>query len=219
MFAALLDDTVTDLKDTKRSVSIMTSPLEFCKSVKSLAEVSAVFGGTVAASRYPKQCQKSAVVTVTGGFLQQALIFSCKGTETLKHHFENVQEYITKMNKLYYRGVPFGEDIAFQILMYTKGVLRHKKSAQFWRLGVYRMRHKSATKRKYKDLKKSKKEMKAIKALLKYLRSQDALVIGQRTKELTGIRVIPGGSVRIRVKGVNGGRPWSDCYNNLVVQA
>ena len=95
--------------------------------------------------RHPDKCKQGGVVQA--GFLQQAIIFSCRGTPSLSKHFNSdVNKYATKMRELNYRGVPFGEDIAFQISLYENKSLQQKKSARFWGLGVYRIKHKSATK-------------------------------------------------------------------------
>ena len=211
MFAALLDDTVDDIIDTRRAVSIMTSPGEFCKAVKRFAEESPVFGGTVAAKRHPQQCQWMGVVPVKGGFLQQAVIFSCKGTPTLRNHFRDTDEYVKKMCRLSYREVPFGEDVAFQISLYQQGVLYDMKSVQFWGIGVTRIKHKSATKRPFSEMSTATKE--AIKKMMIYLRDKGALKVDPQTNELTGERVILGGPVRIYIKGGKGERPWREAYN------
>ena len=210
MFAALLDDTVDDIFETG-AVSIMTSPAKFCRAVKIFAEESPVFGCTVAANRHPQRCQQVGVVPVKGAFLQQALIFSCRGTPTLRNHFQDMDEYITKMCGLSYRKVPFGEDVAFQISLYQQGVLYERKSAQFWGLGVSRIKHKSATKRPFNEMSAATKEV--IKKMMIYLSDRDALKVDPLTNELTGVRVIPGGPVRIYIKGGEGERPWRDAYN------
>ena len=69
--------------DTRRAVS------EFSKAVRRFAVESPAFGGTVAAKRHPQRCQWMGAVhvPVKGGFLQQAVIFSCKGTPTSSNHF------------------------------------------------------------------------------------------------------------------------------------
>ena len=211
MFAVLMDDSVDDIIDTRRGVSIMSNPGEFCRTVKGFAELSPVFGGTVAAKRHPQRCQQEGTVPVRAGFLQQAVIFSCQGTPTLSNHFQTTGEYVTKMCRLSYRDVPFGEDVAFQISLYQHGVLRRKKSAQFWGIGVSRIKHKSATKRPFLEIPENTK--KAIKDMIIYLRDQGALKIDPMTNKLTGVRVIPGRPVRLRIKSSKRERPWRDAFN------
>ena len=210
-YAILLDDTVNEIINTKTGVSLMTTPEEFCKAVQGVAEESPVFGGTVAPKRHPSQCSREGVVPVKGAFLQQAIIFSCRGTPTLQKHFGNTDEYVSKMSQLRYRRVPFGEDVAFQLSLYEEGVILDKKSAQFWGIGVSRIRHKSATKRLFSEMEDMTKE--EMKAMIMYLRDQGALVTNSKTNELTGIRVIPGGRKRIRISGTEGERPWREAYN------
>ena len=212
MFAALIDDTVDDIIDTKRGVSIMSNTGEFCRAVKGFAELSPVFGGTVAAKRHPQRCQQEGAVPVSAGFLQQAVIFSCCGTPTLSNHFQTTEEYVMKMCRLSYRNVPFGEDVAFQISLYQHGVLRGNESAQFWGLGVSRISHESATKRPFHQMPDTTKE--EVKDMMIYLREQGVLKIDPMTNNLTGVRVIPGGCVRIRIKGGKGERPWRDAFNH-----
>ena len=210
-YAILLDDTVNEIINTKTGVSLMTTPEEFCKAVRAFAEESSVFGGTVAPKRHPRQCGREGVVPVKGAFLQQAIFFSCRGTPTLRKHFVNTDEYVSKMRLRRYPSVPFGEDVLFQLSLYEEGVIPDKKSAQFWGIGVSRIRHKSATKRKFHEMEDTTKE--EMKAMIIYLRDQGALVTNSKTNELTGIRVIPGGRKRIRISGVKGERPWREVYN------
>ena len=210
-YAILLDDTVNEIINTKTGVSLMTTPEEFCKAVRAFAEESPVFGGTVAAKRHPIQCSRDEVVPVKGAFLQQAIFFSCRGTPTLRKHFVNTDEYVSKMRRLRYRRVPFGEDVAFQLSLYEEGVIPDKKSAQFWGIGVSRIRHQSATKRPFNEMEDSTKE--EMKAMMIYLRDQGALVTNSKTNELTGIRVLPGGRKRIHISGAEGERPWREAYS------
>ena len=209
MYALLLDDTVNDITDTSTRKSIMTNAEEFCKAVEPFAEKSPVFGGTVSPDRNRKRCKRGGVVG--GGFLQQAIIFSCRGTPTLRKHFKDADEYVTKMRALTYRRVPFGEDVAFQISLYEHRVLPEYKKAQFWGIGVYRIKHESATKRPFAEMDDTTKE--ALKEMIVYLRDRGALKIDPHTNELTGVRVIPGGDVRIYIRGSEGERPWREAYN------
>ena len=209
-FAVLVDDTVNDIINTKSATSIMKSPLEFCQAVGGFANESPVFGGTVAHKRHPKKCAQGGLERVKGGFLQQAIFFSCRGTPTLK----NTESYLIKMRGLSYRPVPFGEDVAFQISLYEHQVLRYKESAQFWGIGVLRMKHESATKPPFDKLDDNSKE--ALKNMLIYLNNQDALrfkVIAPGIAELTGVRVIPGGPIRITVNGKENERPWKAAHD------
>ena len=209
-FAVMVDDTVNDIINTKSATSIMKSPLEFCQAVGGFANESPVFGGTVAHKRHPKKCAQGGLERVKGGFLQQAIFFSCRGTPTLK----DTESYLTKMRGLSYRPVPFGEDVAFQISLYEHQVLRYKESAQFWGIGVLRMKHKSATKPPFDKLDDNSKE--ALKNMLMYLKNQDALhfkVIAPGITELTGVRVIPRGPIRITVNGKENERPWKGAYD------
>ena len=210
MYAALLDDTVNDIFDTCSGLSIMTSPTEFCGVVERYAIESPVFGGTVAANRHPQRCHQKGVNRVKGGFIQQAVVFSCCGTPTLSNHFRDTNEYVSKMQELQYRQVPFGEDVCFQISLYENGVLYENKSAQFWGIGVSRIKHKSATKRPFEEMEDTTKE--ELTEMMLHLRDQDVLITNRKTKILTGIRVIPGGPVRIRIKGKPGERPWREAY-------
>ena len=86
--------------------------------------------------------------------MQQALIFSCRGTPTLKEHFKDVDDYVAKMRELSYRKVPFGEDVAFQLTvsLYEHGVLSKEKSPQFKGIGSSRIPHKSSTKPPFDQL-------------------------------------------------------------------
>ena len=211
MYAILLDDTVNNIFNTCSEVSIMTSPTEFCRVVERYATESTVFGGTVAANRHPQRCHQEGVNRVKGGFIQQAVVFSCRGTPTLSNHFRDTNEYVSKMQGLRYRHVPFGEDVCFQISLYENGVLVEKKSAQFWGIGVSRNEHKSATKQPFEEMEDTTKEK--LKEMILYLRDQDILITNRKTKILTGIRVIPGGPVCIHIKGKLGERPWRDAYN------
>ena len=211
-FALLLDDTVNDIIDTRTEESIMSNPEGFCEVAERLAKKSPVFGGTVAAKRHPKRCKQGGVVE--GGFLQQALIFSCKGALSLSKYYKNAREqtmYLNKMRRLTYRKVPFGEDVSFQIALYVQKVLPKKKSAQFWDLGVSRIKHTSSTKKKFRKLHYTTKE--ELKKMIIYLQREGALSINPHTKKLRGIKAIPGGRIRICIKGKKGERPWSDAYN------
>ena len=210
-YAILLDDTVNEIINTKSCASIMTSPEEFCTAVRAFADESPVFGGTVAEKRHPRQCGREGVVPVKGAFLQQAIFFSCRGTPTLQKHFGNMDEYVSKMSRLRYRRVPFGEDVTFQLSLYEEGVIPDKKSAQFWGIGVSRIRHQSATKRPFSEMEDITKE--EMKSMITYLRDQGALVTNSKTNELTGVRVIPGGRKRICIRGAEGERPWRAAYN------
>ena len=217
MYAVLLDDTVNNIFNTcsGHGVSIMTSPTVFCRVVERYAKESPVFGGTVAANRHPQRCCQEGVNRVEGGFIQQAVVFSCCGTLTLSNHFQDTSEYVSKMQGLRYRHVPFGEDVCFQISLYENGILYEKKSAQFWGIGVSRIKHKSATKLPFEEMEDSTKE--ELKGMMLYLRDQDVLITNQTTNNiiiLTGIRVIPGGSVRIHTKGKPGERPWREAYTH-----
>ena len=220
-YTALLDDTVNDIFDTCSEVSIMTSPTEFCRVVERYAIESPVFGGTVAAHRHPQRSRQEGVNRVKGGFIQQAVIFSCRGTPTLRNHFQDTNEYVSKMQGLRYRHVPFGEDISFEISLYKNGILVEKKSAQFWGIGVSRAKHKSVTKQlsqkngtitEEERKKIEEKTMEELKGMLFHLRDQDVLITNRKTKILTGIRVIPGGPVCIRIKGKPRERPWREAY-------
>ena len=52
-----------------------------------------------------------------------------------------------------------------------------------------------------------------MKDMMIYLREQGVLKIDTMTNKLTGLRVIPGGPVRIRIKGGKGERSWRDAFN------
>ena len=210
-FALLLDDTVDDITNTSTGKSIMTCPSEFHDAVTRFAQESPIFGGTVAAKRHPDTCKQDGVLTVDGGFLQQALVFSCRGTPTLTNHFQDIDDYENKMRKLRYRSVPFGEDVAFQIALYEQGVLPKRRSSQFWGLGISRITHKSSTKRPFDQLQDKTKE--ELKKMIIYLQEQSALSINPVTSELRGIKVIPGGRIRIPISGKKGERPWREAYN------
>ena len=145
-FALLLDDTVNNIINTHTEKSIMISPTKFYNTVIRFAEESLVFGGTVAYKRHPEKCKQGGIARVKGGFLQQALVFTCRGAPTLTKHFKSAEEYMTKMRRLSYRSVPFGEDVSFQIALYEHGVLCKRVSAQFWGLGILRIKHESVTK-------------------------------------------------------------------------
>ena len=216
MYVLLLDDTVNEIADTKTAESIMTSPSKFCEAVEIYAAESPVFGGTVAAKRHQRRWndQERAVavkepVAIKGAFIQQAVVFSCRGAPTLRNHFENVDDYVSKMSELTYREVPFGEDVAFQISLYEHGI--QGKSAQFRGISVSRMRHDSATKRPFNELDDASK--KVLKDMMSHLRDQDALKTDPLTNELTGVAVIPGGPARIKIKGKPGERPWREAFN------
>ena len=214
MYALLLDDTVNNITNTSTRKSIMTNPDDFCKAVEQFAEESPIFGGTVSPDRNRKRCKKrkrckqGGVHVIEGGFLQQAIVFSCRGAATLMKHFKNVDEYVSTMRGLTYRRVPFGEDVAFQISLYEHGVLPEYKKTQFWGIGVYRIKHESATKCEMDDTNKE-----PLKEMIVYLRDRGALKIDPHTNELTGVRVIPGGRVRIYITGDEGERPWREAYN------
>ena len=209
-FALLLDDTVNDIIDTCTGKSIMTNPTEFHHAVIRFAQESPVFGGTVAYKRHPEECKQEGIATVNGGFLQQALIYSCRGTPALTKHFQDIDDYVMKMRRLYYRRVPFGEDVSFQVALYEHEVLSKRKSPQFWGLGISRMQHKSTTKRPFDQLDDKAKE--ALKDMLIYLNEQKALSINPRTNELRGVKVIPQGRIHIPIKGNKGERPWREAF-------
>jgi ribosomal protein L29 len=220
-FALLLDDTVNKIINTHTEKSIMITPTEFYHAVKKFAQESPIFGGTVAYKRHPKQCKQKGIAMVKGSFLQQALIFSCRGTPTLEKHFKDVDEYIAKMGRLSYRRVPFGEDVAFQVSLYEHGVLSRKKSPQFWGIGILRIPHESSTKpslnldqlkKKTKELEDKIKELEELKDMLIYLDMQNALSVNPKTNELRGVKVIPRGRIRIRIKGSKGERPWKEAF-------
>ena len=224
-FALLFDDTVKDIIDTCTAKSIMTTPNEFYHAVERFAIESPIFGGTVAYERFKKRhkkggikrtkrrCKKGGIERVKGAFLQQALIFSCKGTPTLERHFEDIDnEYIAKMRELSYRKVPFGEDVAFQLSLYEKKILSKEKSPQFWGIGISRIPHKSSTKPAFDQLESdTKKEM---REMLNYLDEQKALSINTQTNELRGVMVVPGGRIRIHITGREGERPWREAFND-----
>ena len=90
------------------------------------AAKSQVVGGAVGYNRHPDKCVQYGVAQIERAFLQQALVFSCRGISTLTKHFENADDYIAKMRRLSYRKVPFGEDISFQVALYKNGVLSKK---------------------------------------------------------------------------------------------
>ena len=210
-FALLLDDTVEDIVNTHTEESIMTTPNKFYDAVKRLAEESPIFGGTVAYKRHPKKCKQEGITTVNGSFLQQALIFSCRGTPTLEKHFKDVDdEYIAKMRRLSYWKVPFGEDVAFQVALYKQKVLSKEKSPQFWGIGISRIPHISSTKPAFDQLEGDTKE--EMREMLIYLDKQKTLSINPQTNELRGVRVIPGGHIRIRINGHKGERPWREAF-------
>ena len=209
-FAILLDDTVDDIINTGSGKSIMTDPFEFYHAVIRFAEESPIFGGTVAAKRHPDPCKQEGTIRVDGGFLQQAVIFSCRGTPTLTKHFQDIHDYVIKMRRLSYRKVPFGEDVSFQVALYEHGLLPQRKSVQFWGLGITRIKHISATKRQFDQLDDAAKE--ALKDMLIYLQEQGTLTINPYTNELSGVKVIPGGRVRIPIRGRKGERPWKEVY-------
>ena len=208
-FALLLDDTVDDIFDTSTEKSIMTNPTNFCISVKEFAEESPVFGGTVAYKRHRDKCQQGGIARVKRAFLQQALVFSCRGTSTLTKHYENIDDYIDTMRELSYRRVPFGEDVSFQVALYEKRVLSHKKSPQFWGLGVSRIDHVSATKPSFDQLNHETKE--ALKEMMIYLQKQRTLRFNSN-KELVELRVLPGCHICIPIIGKNGERPWREAH-------
>ena len=210
-FALLLDDTVKDIVNTHTEKSIMTTPTEFHRAVIRFAEESPIFGGTVAYKRHPEECKQEGIITVNGHFLQQALIFSCRGTPTLEKHFKDVEDYAAKMKRLSYRKVPFGEDVAFQVALYEHRVLSKEKSPQFWGIGISRIPHKSSTKPAFDQLGVATKE--ELKDMLIYLHRQNALSINPKTNELRGVRVIPEGPIRIRITGSERERPWKEAFN------
>ena len=217
-FAVLPDDTVNNMIDTRTEKSIMTDPTEFYKTVIQFAEKSPIFGGTVAYKRHKKKqlrkkqrqkkCQQEddEPARVKRGFLQQALVFSCRGAPTLIKHFKNAEQYMIMMQKLRYRNVPFGEDISFQIALYEYEVLHKGKSAQFWGFGISRIAHKSATKLSFDNLDDEAKE--ALKDMMIYLKQQEALSID--SNELSGVMVIPG--INKSFISIEGGRPWRELY-------
>ena len=209
-FAVLPDDTVNNIVNTCTEESIMTNPTKFYNTVTKFAEESPVFGGTVAYERHQEKCQKleDETAIVKRGFLQQALVFSCRGVPTLTKHFKNIEdEYITKVKGLAYRGVPFGEDVSFQIALYEHGVLCQRESAQFWGIAILCIEHKSATKQPFDQLNDEAKE--ALKEMMIYLRDQGVLSFSRCTKQLNGVRVIPRRPGRISIKGK---RPWREAY-------
>ena len=122
----------------------------------------------------------------------------------------NVDDYIAKMRTLSYRKVPFGEDVAFQLSLYEHRVLSKKKSPQFWGIGISRIPHKSSTKPLFDQLKDDTKE--EMRKMLIYLEKQKALSINPQTNELRGVRIIPGGRIRIRINGCKGKRPWREAF-------
>ena len=209
-FAVLPDDMMDDIINTHTERSIMTNPTEFYNTVTKFAGESPIFGGTVAYKRHQEKCQQleDETARVERGFLQQALVFSCRGAPTLTKHFKkNIDdEYITKMRGLTYRSVPFGEDISFQIALYERGVLCKGQSAQFWGLGVSRVKHKSATKRPFDQLDINTKE--ALKDMIIYLQEQGVLRFNGN--ELSGVVVIPGKNKSYI--SIEGGRPWKEVY-------
>ena len=209
-FSLLLDDTVNDIVNTCTGKSIMTTPTEFHCAVARFAEESPIFGGTVAYKRHPEECKQEGIATVNGSFLQQALIFSCRGTPTLTKHFINVDDYVKKMRRLSYRRVPFGEDVSFQVALYEHRVIPQRKSAQFWGLGINRIQHESATKQQFHQLDNAARE--ALKDMLIYLQEQGALTINPDTHELSGVKVIPGKRTRLPIRGRKGERPWREAY-------
>ena len=220
-FALLLDDTVEEIFNTCPKKSIMTTPTEFYHAVKKFAVESPIFGGTVAYKRHKKRrkkigikrnkqrCKKGGLKRIEGAFLQQALIFSCRGTPTLKEHFKDVDEYVAKMEKLSYRKVPFGEDVAFQLSLYEHGLLLKEKSPQFKGIGSSRIDHKSSTKPDKLDG-DNKEEM---RKMLIYLDEQNALITNPKG-ELIGVSIIPGGPKRIPIEGEEGERPWREAFND-----
>ena len=213
-FALLLDDTVKEIFNTCPKKNIMTTPTEFYHAVEKFAIESPIFGGTVADKRHPEvfECMQVGIATVEASFLQQALVFSCRGTPTLEKHFEDVDdEYIAKMRELSYRKVPFGEDVAFQLSLYEHGLLSKEKSPQFWGIGSKCIPHESSTKPSFDQLKDDTKE--EMRKMLIYLDEQNALITNSKGK-LTGLRVIPGGPKRIPIKGKKGERPWREAFNN-----
>ena len=217
-FAVLPDDTVNNMIDPRTEKSIMTDPTEFYKTVIQFAEKSPIFGGTVAYERHQKKqlrkkrlqkkCQQEdgEPARVERGFLQQALVFSCRGAPTLIKHFKNAEEYMIMMQKLRYRNVPFGEDISFQIALYEHEVLRKGKSAQFRGLGISRIEHKSATKLSFDNLDDEAKN--ALKDMMIYLKQQEALSIDNN--ELSGVMIIPG--INKSFISIEGRRPWREVY-------
>ena len=216
-FAVLPDDTVDNIVNTSTEESIMTNPTEFYNTVTKFAEKSPIFGGTVAYERHKKkhrkkQCQKKCQqeddepARVERGFLQQALVFSCRGAPTLIKHFKNAEEYMITMQKLRYRNVRFGEDISLQIALYEHEVLRKGKSAQFRGLEISRIEHKSATKLSFDNLDDEAKD--ALKDTMLYLKQQEALSINNN--KLSGVMVIPG--INKSFISIEGRRPWREVY-------
>ena len=211
-FALLLDDTVDDMVSTCTEIpqSIMTSPTEFYNTMIKFAAESPVIGGAVGYNRHPDKCIQCGIAQIERAFLQQALVFSCRGTSTLTKHFENADDYIAKMRRLSYRKVPFGEDVSFQVALYENGVLSKKKSPQFWGLGISRMSHISATKKSFDKL--DYRARKALKYMMIYLHKQKALRFDTCTNELVEVRVLPGRRIRIPITGKEGERPWREAY-------
>ena len=212
-FAVLPDDTVNKMINTHTEKSIMTNPTEFYNTVIQFAVESPIFGGTVAykrhrKKRHQKRCQRGQPARVERGFLQQALVFSCRGAPTLTKHFENIDEYITKMRGLTYRSVPFGEDVSFQIALYEHGILHQRESAQFWGIAISRIKHESATKQLFDQLNDEAKE--ALKDMMIYLQEQGVLTFSAHTNELSGVTVIPGR--KDTHIGIEGERPWKEAY-------
>ena len=125
-FALLLDDTVNDIINTHTEESIITTPNKFYSAVKRLAEVSPIFGGTVAYKRHPKSASKKELLQLRPVSCNKHL---SSRTPTLEKHFEDVDdEYIAKNRELSYRKVLFGEDIAFQVSLYEHGLLSKDSS-------------------------------------------------------------------------------------------
>ena len=187
----------------------MINPTDFYTSVIDFAKESPVFGGTVAYKRHGDKYQQGGVARVKRAFLQQALVFSCRGTLTEYLELDGIDDYIAKMRRLSYRRVPFGEDVSFQVALYENGILSHKKSPQFWGLGVSRIDHVSATKPSFKQLNHETKE--ALKEMMIYLQQQRALKFNS-DKELVELRILPGGHIRIPITGKEGERPWREAY-------
>ena len=201
MYALLFDDTVNDIIDTHTGNSCMSSLDDFCRIVQPLAEKSPVFGGTVAPKRHPGKCDG----VVKGGFLQQVIIFSCKGAPSLSNHFEDTDKYVERMGEMSYKSVPFGEDVSFQVGLYENEILHKGQSVQFWGIAISHLKHISATKKPFDQMDDKAKE--ALKDIMIYLKEQNALSVNRHTNELRGVKVVPGGPVRIRIRGREGERP------------
>ena len=97
------------------------------------------------------------------------------------------------MERLSYRKVPFGEDVAFQLSLYEHRLLSKEKSPQFKGIGSKRIHHKSSTKPAFDQLGVATEE--ESKDMLIYLDKQTALSINPQTNELRGVKKISGGRI------------------------